>query len=107
MYPGPPGPARLAGCPVYMSVSPAAQDQFLQPIWKDENGKFVSPPYIEMEMPGGECLHLAVLRFDRAATSRIKDYNLACITNAACRRLMHFAAVPELVGDRVEETANV
>ncbi|KAF5605749.1 uncharacterized protein FSUBG_6352 [Fusarium subglutinans] len=123
-YPGPPGPARLQGQPVYMSISPAAQDQLLQPIWKGEAGKFVSPRYIEMEMPRGECLDLAVLRFDRATTSRMKDYNLACITNAARHRLMHFAVVgtgvaanvpvncraptplvPELDGDRAEETA--
>ncbi|KAF5226983.1 hypothetical protein FANTH_14916 [Fusarium anthophilum] len=101
MYPGPPGPARLQGQPVYMSISPAAQDQLRQPIWKDEARKF-----------------------GRAATSRVKDYNLACITNAARRRLMHFAAVgtgvaanvpvncraptplvPELDGDRAKETA--
>ncbi|KAG5744145.1 hypothetical protein H9Q70_013149 [Fusarium xylarioides] len=124
-FPGPPGPARLHGCPVYMSVSPVAQDQLLQPIWKDENGKFVSPRCVETDMPVGNCIDLAVLRFDRTATSRIKEYNIARITNAARRRLMHFAAVgaevaayipadcqapilqlPELVGDRVEETTN-
>ncbi|KAF5567139.1 hypothetical protein FPHYL_3476 [Fusarium phyllophilum] len=91
-FPGPPGPARLHGCPVYMSVSPVAQDQLLQPIWKDENGKFVSPRCVETDMPVGNCIDLAVLRFDRTATSRIKEYNIACITNAARRRLMHFAA---------------
>ncbi|KAF5717437.1 hypothetical protein FMUND_5733 [Fusarium mundagurra] len=123
-FPGPPGPARLAGCPIYMNVSPATQDQLLQLIWKDENGKFVNPRYVEMDIPVGTCIDLAVLKFDRTATSRIKEYNIARITNAARRRLMHFAAVgtemaayipadfrapilevPELVGDSAEETA--
>ncbi|KAF4442903.1 hypothetical protein FACUT_1726 [Fusarium acutatum] len=90
--PGPPGPWRLQGCPVYMTVSPAAQSQLLQPIWKDEKGNFVSPRHVETDIPVGEYIDLAVLRFDRAATSRIKEYNTACITNAARRRLMHFAA---------------
>lgn len=38
-YPGLPGPNRLQNCPVYMSVSPSAQDQLLQAIWKDEGGE--------------------------------------------------------------------
>ncbi|PNP84672.1 hypothetical protein FNYG_02301 [Fusarium nygamai] len=122
---GPPGPWRLQGCPVYMSVSPAADGQLLQPIWKDEKGKSVSPGCVETDRPVGECIDLAVLRFDRNATDRIKEYNIARITNVARRRLMHFSAVgtemaayipagcraptlevPELVGDRAEETAN-
>jgi hypothetical protein len=124
-FPNPPGPARLAGCPVYMSVSPATQDQLIQPIWKDENGKFINPRYVEMERPVGHALDQAILRFDRNAEPRIKDYNIACITNAARRRLMHFAAVgtrvaphvpancreptlliPELIGDRADQTAD-
>lgn len=126
-YPGPPGPNRLQNCPVYMSVSPSAQDQLLQAIWKDKGGGgggFVSPAYVEMEIELGDALDLAVLRFDRPSTSRIKDYDITCITNAARCRLMHFAAVgrqmaayipadcrapilevPELVGDRAEGTA--
>ncbi|KAF5563323.1 hypothetical protein FNAPI_2716, partial [Fusarium napiforme] len=122
---GPPGPWRLQGCPVYMSVSPAADGQLLQPAWKDEKGKSVSPGCVVTDKPVGECIDLAVLRFDRNATDRIKEYNIARITNAARRRLIHFAAVgtgvapsipadgqapilevPELVGDSAEETAN-
>ncbi|KAF5713836.1 hypothetical protein FGLOB1_3813 [Fusarium globosum] len=125
-FPNPPGPARLAGCPVYMSVSPATQEQLIQLIWKDENGKFINPRYVEMDMPVGTCIDLAVLKFDRTATSRIQEYNKARITNAARRRLIHLAAVgtgvapsvtaegqapilevPELVGHRVAETENI
>ncbi|KAG4259611.1 hypothetical protein FPRO03_12653 [Fusarium proliferatum] len=125
-FPNPPGPARLSGCPIYMSVSPATQDQLIQLIWKDENGKFINPRYVEMDMPVGTCIDLAVLKFDRTATSRIQEYNKARITNAARRRLIHLAAVgtgvapsvtaegqapilevPELVGHRVAETANI
>ncbi|KAF5593327.1 hypothetical protein FPCIR_5332 [Fusarium pseudocircinatum] len=93
-YPGPPGPYRLRYCPVYMSVSPAAGlNQLLVPMWKDERGRFVNPRYVEMELSLGDALDQAILRFDRNAESRIEEYNIACITNAARRRLMHFAAV--------------
>ncbi|KAF5621574.1 uncharacterized protein FTJAE_11207 [Fusarium tjaetaba] len=125
-YPGPPGAHRLRDCPVYMSVSPAAGlNQLLVPLWKDERGRFVNPRYVEMELPLGDALDQAILRFDRHAESRIKEYNIACITNVARRRLMHFAAVgtrvaphvpencreptllvPEPIGDRAEETAD-
>ncbi|KAF4944904.1 hypothetical protein FGADI_12332 [Fusarium gaditjirri] len=117
-------PAPQQGSAVYMSVFATAHEQLLQPHWKDQTGKFVSPSIVKTDKPIVECLDLAVLRFDRAATNQAKQYNIDGIVNAARRRLMHFARVgtgmaafipadghpppllkPELVGDRADQTA--